>query len=149
MNFVTLVIAYANTEFVTIAADRRIRKTDGSFIDDTFTKTAVVYNRFLFGFTGLAQLGPDEQTMEWFVKTAAKFPTCLDVDGIADEATKAVNGLQTTKEHKRLAFAGVGYDDKGQITYVLISNMHSDDGEILTQARAKFFWCNRQSAKKG
>ncbi len=134
----TLVLAYANQEFVTIAADRRITKTDGTFGEDAFTKVAVVYNQFLVSFTGLAELGPAKQTMEWFVNTAAKFPSNFDFGGIAEEATKAVNSVRTTRKAKRLAFAGVGYDDKRRITYVLISNMHSEDGDALAEARDTF-----------
>ena len=78
--------------------------------------------------------------MEWFVKTAAKFPNYLDVAGIAEEATRAVSKVRARKHEKRLAFAGVGYNDKGEITYILISNMHSDDGDLLPEARDKFIY---------
>jgi hypothetical protein len=76
--------------------------------------------------------------MDWFVKTAAKFPTCLNGAEIAEEATKAVSKVRAKKHEKRLAFAGVGYNAAGEITFVLISNMHSDDGEALPEARDEF-----------
>jgi hypothetical protein len=134
---------------VIIAADRRVRTRDGSFIDDKFTKTAVIYHRYLASFTGLAQLGPGKHTMDWFVKTASQSPNSIDLDGIADEATKAVKKVNTDREFKRLAFVLVGHNPEGAITYALITNMHSDpkespDGqrevEVLPLARHQFIW---------
>src|SRR5947209_2699716 len=119
----TLVLLYANSEFVTVAADRRTTK--GKKINDHFTKSAVIFNQFLFSFTGLAELGPDRQTIEWLFKTAAKYRDHgFAAADIAEEATRALANVTAPREKKRLAFAGIGFDDKKQITCVLISNMH-------------------------
>ena len=144
----TLVLAYANPEFVIIAADRKIRTKDGSFEDSKFTKSALLYNQYLASFTGLAQLGSAKHTMEWFVRTAAQVPDTIDLNHIADEATKAVRKVRADKESKRLAFLLVGHSPAGEIAYILITNMHADpvnlpDGrevKELPEARDKFIW---------
>jgi hypothetical protein len=135
----TLVLAYANEDFVTIAVDRRIASVrDGQPVDDNFTKTAVVFNQFLVSFTGLAQIGPDQHTMEWFVKVAARNLSGFAMGEIADEATRVVKHIRAKRCEKLLAFVAVGYDDEGLITYGLISNMHADDGEVLAECRDDF-----------
>ncbi len=135
----TLVLAYANEDFVTIAVDRRVASVrSGKPVDDNFTKSAVVFNQFLVSFTGLAQIGPDRHTMEWFVKVAARNLSGFAMGEIADEATRVVKHIRAKRCEKMLAFVAVGYDDEGRITYGLISNMHADNGEVLTECRDDF-----------
>jgi hypothetical protein len=133
----TLVLVYANTDFVTIAADRRITTSTGGLMDDTFTKTAIIYNRFIFGFTGLAQIGTGRHTMEWLVKTIAS-QNGLYPDKLAQAAATEVAKLHIPSKWKRLAFAGVGYDESDKLTYVLITNMHDAAGAVLAQATDTF-----------
>jgi len=132
----TLILAYINPDFAIIAADRRVALSNGRLVDDTFTKTAIIYNRFLVSFTGLAKLG-SQHAMEWFVYTAAKHRD-FNLNKIADEATAKVKQLNVSKKYARLAFMCMGYSQEDRISYRLITNMHAQDGKELAFAEEAF-----------
>lgn len=134
----TLALLYSNPRFVTIAVDRRITTGTGRLIDDGFTKTAVLFNKFLVTFTGLAELGPNKHSIQWFVETAAKYPNRFAAEEIAYEATREMKKVRASPRDKRLSFVGVGYDEIGRVNYALISNMHSDDLDVVDEARGAF-----------
>ena len=135
----TLVLAYANTDFVTVAVDRRVT-VGKSMYDEKRTKTLAWGNELIVAFTGLAEIGADRQhTMRWLSETIARHGV-FDTELIVPELSAAVDAAPFQPEDKRLALVAVGYIG-GRIVYMLISNMHSDSGDLLDSPRCDYWVC--------
>lgn len=87
----TLILAYANTDFVVMAADRRITR-NGQVVDDTKTKTLIFQNRLLFGFTEISEPGNNHiYTIDWLANYLSKSHDIFDSSELAVELTGIIN----------------------------------------------------------
>jgi hypothetical protein len=136
----TLILGYINTEFAVMAADRKIvNAINGKTLDDARTKIVIWENRLLFGFTGIAEIGKNRiHTMEWLADFLGKNKT-FDSSKLSTALSDVINETVGDKKYKRLAIMLVGFDDVGKIIYCLVSNTHSDSGEIINQPRDDFW----------
>jgi CxxC motif-containing protein (DUF1111 family) len=140
MVFVTLVLGYLNTDHAVLAVDRRITM-GGEPIDDSRAKSLFWENSLMVAFTGLAELGVRrEETMRWLAGTLAPYspPTTLDLHALGRSLASIASATRASDRDRRIALLGLGYTDSGP-TYFLVSNMHADTGEQLTEARGDCF----------
>ncbi len=145
----TLILSYANRDCVLQVSDRRltIRQPNGTYVveDDEANKAIVVCNRAAFAYTGLACVR-DQRTDYWIVDalSAAKARTISDAwDALGSSAAETFAGLPDPVEHKRIAFAGVGWllpkdDQVFKPVICRISNAIGEDNKWLPQATAGF-----------
>lgn len=133
----TLILAYANPEYVVMASDRRIVR--GPFVDtDKKSKMAIWEGRLMFGFTGLAEIGNrKEDTILVLANILAKQKK-FDPVPIAEKFKEEIKDMFITLKDKRLALLGVGFNDLGQPYYWIISNTHDKKGKILDEANDDF-----------
>ena len=121
-----------------MAADRRVTR-GGHVEEDDRTKTLILGGRMIFGFTGMAELGRQRQhTMRWLAGEFARYGDNVDLNQVAQALEPVINSTPGNPKDKRLTIMGVGYQE-GRIVYVLMSNVHSDQGYLLTSTR-RTFW---------
>src|SRR4029453_18076598 len=105
---------------------------------DSRTKTLIWGGRVIFGFTGLAELGRQGQhTMEWLAHKLAGFGTAFETNDLARSLDSVVRITPVIPEDKGLTILGVGYQN-GRIVYMLVTNMYSDEWQLLPAPRRRF-----------
>lgn len=130
----TLIALYANQDFAVVAADRRITYPDRSIYENDRTKLLAWGSGLVFGFTGQALLVRGREqvpTLEWLAHEISSRETAgsVDFNAIAEKLDR-----QRFLASRRLAIGAVGFVS-GNPIWLLISNMHNQEGVTETPAR--------------
>lgn len=60
----TLILSCLTPKYIVQVSDRRLTKPDGTVVDDSANKAIMFHERACFGYTGIAEIGP-QRTDEW------------------------------------------------------------------------------------
>jgi len=154
----TLVLSFLTPTHALQASDRKvvsIRRGEIVEEDDQRNKAVLFKDRWAFGFTGLAELGPDQRTDLWLADALSRADQSLasgDHDprilfrAVAQRATDEFRRreiLRLPAELRRHAFVGVCWgrfpDIAQPLPYlVLISNFHDPGAGELRHATDRF-----------
>ena len=141
----TLVLSYVSDEFIVQVSDRRLSR-GGTPLPSEFNK-AVVWCRFaVVGYTGFAfvhrrQRQPDDQVDEWIMETLYRRLSVRDVvDALATEAGKWVTAMPGQWRAQAFSIVGWAPQPDGRVApfAALVSNFHSDQGQVLASTRPDF-----------
>lgn len=147
----TLILSCLTSEYAIQVSDRRLVRSDGRILDDHSNKAILVNGHIIFGYTGLAYMDSGKtKNDEWFLnvlneahKVHPNASLTITAEYVAKCATDIVCQIKASAVLKRLAFVGIGW---GRLTgkdelcpiYVAISNMHDNNGKLLSQAQPDF-----------
>lgn len=136
----TLITFYANQEFAVVAADRWLIYPNQTLKEKDRTKLLAWTAGVVFGFTGpevLAEGRAHIPTLEWLAKRILEHEATgtLDCDVLADTLNQ--QRFRNVAD-KRLAFGGVGFFNRTDPRWILITNMHNEDGSVSDSALPSF-----------
>ncbi len=155
----TLILTYLANDYIVQASDRRLSYWDGQkvVVTDHDSNKALIYkNRFVFAYTGLADLpvrknGLDtyQSAIDWAAQQLSEGKNLEDaVYHLKYRVTELMNSNRIRKlpePKRRLAFVGAGFDEieSGSKRIrrplrIVIENFIEDDGALLDQPRDEF-----------
>jgi hypothetical protein len=133
----TLVLNVLTNDYVVQVSDRRLTDLNtGKPLDEPANKTILFCGHVVFGYTGLAKVGP-LQTDFWLAERllSAGPSAQATLEFVRDEASRAFQAVPSN--HRRHAFVGVGWSQSRPILCV-ISNFMDARGHQLPHAHDLF-----------
>lgn len=140
----TMVVAAMTRDYAFMVSDRRLTYSNsGKLYTDHESKTVILNDQFVLAYTGLGDLG-GMPTHRWVASALSSQPPEKWLQGLAEEATKAIRRVHLPRSMRAHTFLLVGYawSPKGQRQLVpvsfIISNCHSSDCGRLATPRDTF-----------
>jgi hypothetical protein len=133
----TLVLNMLTHDYVVQVSDRRLTKLDtGKPHDEPANKAILFCGHIVFGYTGLANVGPTKTDFWLAERLIAAGPSMqATLEFVRDEATQAFQAVR--RDWRRHAFVGVGWSQSRPILCV-ISNFMNTRGPQLPHAHDLF-----------
>jgi hypothetical protein len=141
---VTLILSYANWEYVVQVSDRRLTYRNGKLYNDRRNKAVVFCNQMTFAYTGLGYIGR-RRTDDWLADVLGphKFLDAA-VNSVKVEAGKSIARFYYRPSNYRyLEFVGVGwarYRDVVQPVLAIVSNYRDLSSNILSTPQRHFVY---------
>lgn len=134
----TLILSCITQDYVVQVSDRRLTKNGQ--LEDNETNKVVVWNGMqIFGYTGVAELGPSKQTDQWMTEVLSPVPNfAAALDALRESTDKEFKRKNYSKRIRFHAYVGVGWGafkakpSEWRACVSVVSNYTNCRGDILS-----------------